>query len=217
MASMLDSVDKMPAWQRLVVWLAISVALVAVWYFLFYMDVVDERAGAEQGLSKPKTELERVKEKQTNFIEEQREHEKREAQFREEMEILPMNASTVENLMGTFQQKARQVGLSFDKWSNEPEQRQGLHSRLPIKVQASGTWAQAGEFFRQLSELQQIVSVENIQIKGGDAPEEGQEHSTLEFEFDAATYRFIGEEERKGAKGAAKGAKSSRRGKKGAK
>lgn len=196
MASAFEGVEKLPVGQRLVVWMIVSVAIVAVWWFLFYVDAVAAREGAEQGLAKANAELDRLEKRKQNFLEEQRQFEEREAKLRERMEVLPMNASTVDNLMQTFQQKARQVGLSFDSWTNEAAQRQEFSERLPVKVKAHGTWPQVGEFFRQLSELTQIVSVENILIANGQAKVEPGAHPVLEISFEAVTYRYLSEEER---------------------
>jgi type IV pilus assembly protein PilO len=200
MASAFEGVDKLPIWQKLVVWVVMAAAIVAGWWFLFYVDAVAAREGAEAGLAKATGELERLEKRKENFLEEQRQHEEREAKFRERLEVLPMNASTVDNLMQTFQQKARQVGVSFDSWTNEPPQRQEFSERLPIKVKARGTWPQIGEFFRQVAEIKKIVSVENISIENGgsDGRTKGQpgDHPVLEVAFEAVTYRYLSEEER---------------------
>lgn len=197
MASAFEGVDKLPVWQRLLVWLLGAAVVAAGWWFLFYVDAVEAREGAEQGLAKAGAELERLEKRKENFLEEQRQHEEREAKFRENMEVLPMNASAVDNLMQTFQQKARQVGLSFDSWTNDAAQRQDFYERLPVKVKARGTWPQIGEFFRQLAELKQIMAVENVVIENTDS-EVGEpgEHPVLEVAFEAATYRYLSEEER---------------------
>lgn len=199
MASAFDGVDKLPVWQRLLVWLLVAAAVVAGWWFLFYVDAVAAREGAETGLAKASAELERLEKRKENFLEEQRQHEEREAKFRETMEVLPMNASAVDNLMQTFQQKARQVGLSFDSWTNDAAQRQDFYERLPVKVKARGTWPQIGEFFRQLAELKQIVSVENMVVENTVDQGEPGEHPVLEVAFEAATYRFLSEAERSAA------------------
>ncbi len=198
-SSAFEGVDRLPVWQRLVVWLVVAAAIVAGWWFLFYVDAVEAREGAEAGLAKASGELDRLEKRKQNFLEEQRQHEEREAKLRERMEVLPMNASTVDNLMQTFQQKARQVGLSFDSWTNEAEQRQDFYARLPIEVKARGTWPQIGEFFRQISELRQIVSVENLSVQSGDVEGKPGDHPVLEIAFEAATYRFLSEEERTAA------------------
>lgn len=201
MASAFEGVDKLPIWQKLLVWVIVAAAVVAGWWFLFYVDAVAAREGAEAGLAKATAELERLEKRKENFLEEQREHEAREAEFRAEMEVLPMNASTIDNLMQTFQQKARQVGMSFDSWTNEAAQRQDFYERLPVKVKARGTWPQIGEFFRQLAELKQIVSVEGIFIEntGDDGKGEPGEHPVLEVAFEVATYRFLSDQERTAA------------------
>ncbi|MEM7157721.1 MAG: type 4a pilus biogenesis protein PilO [Myxococcota bacterium] len=188
----------MPVWQRLVVWLLFAVVIAAVWYYIFYLDAVTAREGAEQSLAKAKTELVRLEEKKANHLEELRKHEERKAALKAERTELSTSSATVENLMQTFQQKARQVGLSFDSWKNEGEQRQDVYARLPVLVTARGTWAQTGEFFRQLSELKQTVSIENIRlnVKANRSEAEQVENPVLDLEFEAATYRALTEQER---------------------
>ena len=53
---------------------------------------------------------------------------------------------------------ARLVGLTVQSWTPEGEFKEDYYGRLPIKVAAFGTWAQTGEFFRRVSELDRIVS-----------------------------------------------------------
>jgi type IV pilus assembly protein PilO len=219
MASAFVGVDKLPVWQKLAVWVVVAAAIAAGFWLSFYVDAVEAREGAERGLTKATGELERLEKRRDNFLEEQREHEAREAEFRAEMEVLPMNASTVDNLMQTFQQKARQVGMSFDSWTNEAAQRQDFYERLPVKVKARGTWPQIGEFFRQLAELKQILSVENLSLAhSGSGPRnkaaQPGDHPVLEVAFEAATYRFLSEQERTAApdKGTARREPSRRKG-----
>lgn len=218
MASSFESVENLPVWQRLVVWLVMAVAIVAAWWFLFYVDAVAEREGAQAGLAKANAELQRLEKKKENFLEEQRQHEERKAKTLENLEVLPTSSSAVDNLMETFQQKARQVGMSFDNWTNEPEQRQDVYARLPVKVKARGSWAQIGEFFRQLSELRKPLSIENIKLEVQEASGRDREREDaaplLALEFEAATYRALSDEERSAPQ---TGRKPSRREKAGSK
>ncbi|MEX1368142.1 MAG: type 4a pilus biogenesis protein PilO [Nannocystaceae bacterium] len=196
MASAFESLEKVPIWQRLLLWVLVSAAIVAVWYFMFYTDSVEARVGAERGLDKAKIELTRLEEKKANYLEELRKNEERKAKLAERTEILPMSSSTVDNLMQTFQQKARQVGMSFDSWTNESEERQDVYARLPVKVAARGTWPQVGEFFRELSTLKQPVSIENLELTIDNDRDEAGESPSLGVQFEAATYRALSEEER---------------------
>lgn len=197
MASAFDGLEKVPVWQRLLLWLLFAAVIGAVWYFMFYVDAVEAREGAERGLQKAKANLAELEKKKENYLEELRKHEERKAKLQAQMEILPMSSTTVDNLMQTFQQKARQVGMSFDSWTNESEQRQDVYARLPVKVAARGTWPQTGEFFRELSTLKQPISIENLELTADDRREEQDGDSpSLGIRFEAATYRALSEEER---------------------
>jgi type IV pilus assembly protein PilO len=214
MADVTESFDRMPIWQKLLMFLLVSAGIVAVWWFLFYADVLEAKANAEGALVKADTELERVKTRKANFLEEQRKHEEHEKALQAEMKVLPMSASTVDNLMQTFQQRARMVGMSVESWTNEAEERQDPYARLPIRVKAIGTWSQLGEFFRRIAELEQPVSIENLSFKAN-APEEPGASPQLDVEFEAAAYRLLTPEERTGgaADGKKRPAKSRRTGK----
>ena len=68
---------------------------------------------------------------------------------------------------------------------------------MPIKVKASGTWSQVGEFFRRVSELKRIVSVDELSLKARTvANAEPGAPPLLDVEFEAATYRFMTDAER---------------------
>jgi type IV pilus assembly protein PilO len=186
---------RLAVWQKLLLLLLGCAVVGVVWWFLFYSEILDQRDSAEMALEKAQTELDRLEKRKENFLEEQRKHEERERELDAERKGLPMSASTVDNLMQTFQQRARLVGMSVESWTNAPEEKQDFYARLPIRVKAIGTWPQAGEFFRRIAELEQIVSIENLSFKAR-APDEPGGHPNLDIEFEAATYRFLSPEER---------------------
>lgn len=203
MASPLDALDRIPIWQRLIIFVMGAVAVGAIWYFVYYQETVDAQNGARVALKKADAELARVKKEKENFLERQRKLAEVEEDLQKKMEVLPMTTASVDNLMQTFQQQARLVGLTVESWVPSAEQKEDFSGRLPIKVQATGSWTQAGEFFRRVSELDRIVSIENVEMRvrassDKDAPE-------LELTFEAVTYRFLGESER------ASGGKNRRR------
>jgi type IV pilus assembly protein PilO len=174
---------------------------VGAWWFFFYSDTQIAKQTAEEAVVKANAELERVKKRKANFLEEQRQHEQAERDLAEMRKAVPMSTTTVDNLMQTFQQRARMVGMSVDSWNNEAEERQDFYARLPIRVKATGTWPQAAEFFRRVLELEQIVGIENLSLqveKGKNRDEEPGNSPLLSIEFEAATYRLLSAEERTG-------------------
>lgn len=212
MAGPLDSIDKMPIWQRIVTFVVIAVLIVAAWYFIFWTASVANYGSATTALGKAKTVLAGLETRKANFLEEQREHEQREEEFTAKMEVLPMSSSTIDNLMQTFQQQANIGGFSVETWSPEPEERQDFYARLPIKVLAKGSWGQTAEFFRKVAELKQIVSVENIALDVKRSSDDPGGHPELDVEFEVATYRFLSDEERQSGPAKKKGRSRRKKG-----
>ena len=216
MASVFEGVDNLPVWQRILAFVIFAVMIVAGWYFLFWTDAVEARSRAEVGRDKAKEKLDGLRKRKESFLQEQREHEARVAEYSANLEVLPMSASTIDNLMQTFQEKARLVELSVESWTHEAEERSGFYGRLPVKVSAVATWTQVAEFFRNIWELEQIVSIENLTMNMDTSSREEREpgdHPLLAIEFEVATYRMLSEDERT----AAANSGSKRRGKKGSK
>jgi type IV pilus assembly protein PilO len=199
----MEQFAKLPIWQRIVLFIVVGALMVAGWYFLFYQDAVDAHDGAKQAVVKADAELVRVTKEQENFLERQRKQAEIEAQLQQKVAVLPTSKSSLDNLMQTFQQQARLVGLTVESWTPEPEQKEDFYARLPVKVRATGTWTQAGEFFRRMYELGRenkgrIVSVDQLVLSNRDAgkAEPGDGAPLLEISFEAATYRFLTESER---------------------
>lgn len=199
----MEQFAKLPIWQRILIFIVVGALVVAGWFFMFYQEAVDAHEGAKRAVAKAETELERVKKEQENFLERQRKQAEVEAKFQQEVAVLPTSRSSLANLMQTFQQQARLVGLTVESWTTEPEQKEDYYARLPVKVKATGTWTQAGEFFRRMYELGRenkgrIVSVDNLVMKnrGAGSAKPGDGAPVLEISFEAATYRFLTEAER---------------------
>jgi type IV pilus assembly protein PilO len=198
----LDSFERFPVWQRIVLFLLVSVAVVAGWYFLYYEEAVAGRASAKAGLDKAVAELETVTAERQKFIEKEKQTGAVETELQASMEVLPMSTAAVDNLMQTFQQQARLVGLTVEAWTPEAEEKLDYYARLPVKVKASGTWAQAGEFFRRVSELDRPVSIEGVKLTARDAEKrrddaaKAGEPAMLDVEFEVTTYRFLPDAER---------------------
>ncbi len=199
----MEQFAKLPIWQRILLFVIVGALVVGGWFFLFYQDAVGAHDGAKRAIVKADAELDRVKKEQENFLERQRKQAEIEAQLQQKVAVLPTSKSSLANLMQTFQQQARLVGLTVESWTTEAEQKEDFYARLPVKVRATGTWTQAGEFFRRMYELGRenkgrIVSVDNLVMsnrRAGDA-EPGDGSPVLEITFEAATYRFLTEAER---------------------
>lgn len=194
MAKGLDAITNLPPWQMGLVFVLGSGLLGAGWYTVYYEDAVNERTAAESGLAKAQAELATMDEKLANFEQEMAQAAEDEKEIEAAKSVLPLTDATIDHLMREFQQQARLVGLSMERWSPGGEKKLDFYAKMPVQIEATGTWHQAGEFFRRVSELQQIVTIEDVKFKNSKTLEGS--HRLLEVDFTASTFRFLADNER---------------------
>jgi type IV pilus assembly protein PilO len=209
--STLDQLDKYPGWQLLLAWLLGGALVLGGWYFLYFSDIQAEQAKAETNRVKAAAELEAAKDNLSNYEQRVKEQAARDKELKRKLEIVPVDSSTIDHLMSTFQREARGVGLGIERWSPKPEERHDFYAKIPVEVSATGSWHEVAEFFRRVAEMKQIVNIEQVKMKlGKDFGDNG--FPLLSIDFIASTFRLLTDEERRGA-----GEDGSRRGAKGAK
>lgn len=213
MASQLDTLAERPKWQIALIWAVFAGMLGGGWYFMYFEEAVQQNEAAEIAVKKAEAELARMKERLANFEQEMAQAKAMEQELEEKKRRLPLSSATVDHLMRKFQQQGRLVGVSVLDWSPAPEQKLDFYAKMPVNISASGTWLQFGEFFRRISEMEQIVNVEGIAMKP--ARRESYDGSvSLTVQFVASTYRFLEQEVRKPK---ASGGRSKARGQEAAK
>jgi type IV pilus assembly protein PilO len=192
--SALDQLDKYPAWQLALAWLLGGALVVGGWYFLYFSDVVVEKTRAEAGVTKAETDLQAAKDNLANYEERVKEQAALDRELKKTLEVVPVDSSTIDHLMSTFQREARGVGLGIEAWSPQPEQFFDFYAKIPVEVTAVGTWHEIGEFFRRVSEMTQIVNVEEVKMKiGKDFDDSG--FPLIEVDFVASTFRLLTDDE----------------------
>ncbi len=192
MAAM-DSFDALPVWQKALMLVATAGIVIGAWYFMFYDDAVQARIAAERALTKVEADLEQVKKQQEDFLERQRKFNAIEEQLRDKFKTLPRDQAAVDLIFLLAQNRANSAGLVLGDITKSGEQVSTYYARVPMKVVASGTWAQLGEYFRQISELDAIINIDNLVLKVRDRDGfQGMSLSPkLDISFDLATFRYV--------------------------
>lgn len=112
---------------------------------------------------------------------------------RELLKALPKRAE-IPSFLASVQEQAELVGLEVLSVDIGQEAPQDQYLRIPVKMEVRGSYHQISRFFRNVSELQRIVNVENLSISpdkdkgGGDGMGAGP--PKLRAKFVAATFRF---------------------------
>lgn len=195
--SPLDQLEKYPAWQLILAWVLGAALVVAGWYFLYFSDALAEKAKAEAAKTKAEADLATAKDNLANYEQRVKEQAERDKELKSKLEVVPVDSSTIDHLMSTFQREARGVGLAIERWSPQPEKREDFYAKIPVEVTALGTWHEIGEFFRRVAEMKQIVNIEEVEMKiGKDFDDNG--FPLLEVDFTASTFRLLTEAEQSG-------------------
>jgi type IV pilus assembly protein PilO len=195
--STLDQLEKYPAWQLILAWVLGGALVVGGWYFLYFSDALAAKAQAEVARTKAETDLAAAKDNLANYEQRVKEQAERDKDLKRQLEVVPVDSSTIDHLMSTFQREARGVGLAIEKWSPQKEQRFDFYAKIPVEVTAVGTWHQLGEFFRRVAEMKQIVNVEAVKMKlGKDFEDNG--FPLLQVDFVASTFRLLTDDEQRG-------------------
>lgn len=192
--SQLDKLAEVPAWQLALGWL-VGAALIGLgWYFLYYSEAQTTNAAATAALDKTKADVGAAEQRLANYEQRVKEQAEKDKELKRMLEVVPVDSATIDHLMGTFQREAQGVGLELERWIPQAEERFDTYAKIPVEVTALGTWHEIGEFFRRVSEMKQVVNVENIEMKlGRDFDTSG--FPRLEIDFVASTFRLLTENE----------------------
>lgn len=192
--SPLDQLDKYPVWQLGLAWVLGAGLVVGGWYFLYFSDIVAEKDRSQGAMTKAETDLQTAKDNLANYEERVKEQAALDRELKKTLEVVPVDSSTIDHLMSTFQREARGVGLGIEAWTPEPEQFFDFYAKIPVEVEATGTWHEIGEFFRRVADMKQIVNVEDVKMKiGKEFDDSG--FPLIEVEFVASTFRLLTDDE----------------------
>lgn len=211
--STLDQLENYPAWQLGLGWLLGAALVLAGWYFLYFGEALDDRTKAQGAVTVAEANLAKAKDNLANYEQRVKEQAERDKELKKTLEVVPVDSSTIDHLMSTFQREARGVGLGIEAWTPQAEQRFDFYARIPVEITAIGTWHEIGEFFRRVSEMKQIVNIEAVAMRlEREFDDSG--FPNLEVEFTASTFRLLTEDEQSGKSGAGASRRSTQGGRK---
>lgn len=163
-------------------------------YQFFYSDASARIASARAHETDLQDEMSGYARRRGEYLGFRAELEDLQKEQRELLRVLPKRAE-IPSFLASVQEQAELVGLEVLSVDIGQEAPQDQYLRIPVKMEVRGTYHQVARFFRNVSELQRIVDVENlslspdkdkvvgIDLQGGTPPK-------LRAKFVAATFRF---------------------------
>lgn len=168
--------------------LVLIIAPIALFYFFMYSPNVKKI----QGLTTQKTnlvaEIEKAKKAASQLENVKASIAETEALFKETATLLPKDKE-IPALLRNISDLGKGAGLDFLTFRPGAEVPKDFYAEIPIDIQINGPYHNMGFFLDQVSKLERIVTVDNIQMGGGQ--KEGAE-MLLNSSCRLKTYRFTG-------------------------
>ena len=174
---------------RMVVWIALVIAILIATYFFFVKDLQNrlDRSVATEALLKDTFQQ---KAYQAAMLEQ---YQELMATMEENFEFLVSQLpekTQVPGLLDDIDEKGRDSGLTINSIKLLPEVVADVYVELPIQISVEGTYHDFGTFVSSISGMSRIVTLHDYSItKNKDNP------AVLEMEVAAKTYRYKTEDD----------------------
>jgi len=195
MDELLRKLRKMSAGKKVGVTVGIVFLAALLNYQFFYSDAAARIVSAHAHETDLQDEMASYQRRRGEYMAFRAELDDLQKEQRELLRALPKRAE-IPSFLASVQEQAELVGLEVLSVDIGQEAPQDQYLRIPVKMEVRGSYHQIARFFRNVSELQRIVNIENLSITpdkdkdkgGGDGT--GAAPSKLRAKFVAATFRF---------------------------
>jgi type IV pilus assembly protein PilO len=165
----------------------------ALFYSFVYSARSDEIARLKESVEIARTEKQIKLVQAANLPRLQADLREVEGKLKEAMTQLPDSKEIPDLLIG-LSNKAREAGLEILLFRPRPETFQEFYAEIPVDIVVKGGFSNAVAFFDDVSKLNRIVNIDNIDFKN---PRVTGGQVTMDISNLATTYRFLDEAERK--------------------
>jgi len=140
------------------------VALVALGYWAILYRPLGSDISAEEEAEIQLASSERTwAAKQATYHEDKKELNAQRARQREQLKILP-NESNMDSFLDQLNGLAELAGLHLESTTPADEEPEDFYSRVPVALRLSGRYHQIAKFFYNVSRLDRIINMENIEM-----------------------------------------------------
>jgi type IV pilus assembly protein PilO len=197
MASKLDSISKLSTSKKVILLLVFLGALTAAYYLLFY-------SPNREALDRLTNELNQEKQKLSKSMAIYRDLQKFEEQVEKlnrELQVvrtqLP-DEKEIPELLKNISSLGKESSLEFTLFRPKPEEPQPHYSKVPIELNAIGSYHNMGIFFDRVSKLPRIINVVDFNMtRAKEIKGKGQEEILVRTSCLLNTYRLIEKKEEK--------------------
>ncbi len=188
MSGFLESFNKIPMLQKLLMLLLLMALLVVGFWFLAWDPLVSD-------LDKHKSTIKQLDTEKTNINRTVQARRQIEADFeglkteKARLEKALPKEAEIPRLLQNIYGRAKIVGLKITTFRPGNERQQKLYMEIPVRIELRGTYDQVADFFDHVGRMDRIVNIKNISLGRVSGGEYGA--GELRVTCQATTYRAL--------------------------
>ncbi|HEY0715287.1 MAG TPA: type 4a pilus biogenesis protein PilO [Polyangia bacterium] len=170
----------------------LAVFIVAgLYYQLFYADLSDAIAAAESQQRSLREEKATYEKRRIEYLAYRNELKQLQEEQRDLLRVLPKR-DEMASFLSSIQEQAELAGLEIPVFSPDSEVPEDLYVRIPVRMEVKGGFHAITKFFKNLSEMRRIVTVEDLSfVPEGPDKNSVNNGTRLKARFVAVTYRSV--------------------------
>ena len=201
MALKLGDFSKIPPKQRVIFAVVMCLAMVGVYFYLYYKPVAIQRDTLQKKMDELNAEIKQQEVIAKNLPSFKAEVRRLEEQLGLLLEQLP-NSAEIPSLLKNVSDLGKESGLEFLKFAPGSEARKDFYAAIPVSITVSGDFHSFVLFADKVRNLPRIVNISDVSF--GSPKPGGENRIMVTIGCTATTYRFL-EQAAQEAPGAGKG------------
>ena len=184
----LEKVGTLTKVQRLIICLLTFAVIGGTYYYFIFMPKNEELEKLEKNLTVQMNKLANYKKRAAKILFYEKKMAATMVEFNQAMKALP-EKKEIPSLLTAISKVGSNSGLDFLLFQPEKEVNKEFYKEIPVSIKISGAYHQVTNFLFQITKLNRIVNINNVDIKGKKGG------SKLEMSCKAVTYMFIEKKE----------------------
>jgi Tfp pilus assembly protein PilO len=160
-------------------------------YQLLYADLSDAISAAESAQRSLREEKATYEKRRIEYLAYRNELKQLQEEQRDLLRVLPKR-DEMASFLSNIQEQAELAGLEIPVFSPDSEVPEDLYVRIPVRMEVKGGFHAITKFFKNLSEMRRIVTVEDLSfVPEGPDKNSVNNGTRLKARFVAVTYRSV--------------------------
>ncbi|HUT78829.1 MAG TPA: type 4a pilus biogenesis protein PilO [Polyangia bacterium] len=183
----LEQLTRMPLSRKIAAIAVVMLLLGAGGWFFYYQPVVEELDTLVKKQASLRKNLAEAERRKKTYDDDRRKRDELQLASTKQLQILPPDTE-IASFLNNLNAQSDLVGLEILSVKPLVEQARNYYARIPVKLKLRGTYHQLTKFFYLVGNIDRIINIEDITLKGAEHDDSG---VTMMAEVMATTFRSV--------------------------